>query len=208
MSDWTHAKNNPDLPEELFGEIRALYKKDVKLSIKKAGRQFLLCPVGTVGAGKTTVVKPLSGKLGLIRVSTDGIRKILKERGFNYNRARDIAFSIIKELIEGGYSVTIDCNCGSGNSVEKIRELQNEYKIKLVWIFINPPEDFIINKLRHYNHNWLFKDSDEAVSAYFKYKEKYGDFKNLSLPYVYTFDTSRNDLDKQIEEAAEIIRNG
>lgn len=61
--------------------------------------------------------------------------------------------------------------------------------------------------LLEYFHDRLFKDGNEAVEAYFKYKEKYGDFKNFNLPYVYTFDTSRNDLDKQIKDATDIIKN-
>lgn len=207
MLDWTHAKNNLDLPEELFEEIQALYKKTIKLPALKTTRQFLLCPVGLVGAGKTTVIKPLSEKLDFLRVSADEIRELLKEKGFNYSRARDLAYTVAEEFVAEGYNVAIDANCGRDDTQKKIKELENKYRVKVTWIHINPPEEFIINKLKNYKHTWLFGSGDEAVESYFKYKEKYGDFKNLNLPYVYTFDTSRNDLDKQIEEAAEIIRN-
>ncbi|MBI2058005.1 MAG: hypothetical protein HYT63_03445, partial [Candidatus Yanofskybacteria bacterium] len=195
-------------PEPIFKEISGLYKNNIKFPNPKPAKIFLLCPVGTVGAGKTTVIKPLSEKLNLARVSTDEIRKILKERGFNYNRARELVFGVTKELVEEGYGVAIDANCGGDKtSEEKIRELQNKYGIDVVWVHVNPPESFIVNKLKHYKHDWLFKNGDEAVSAYFKYKEKYGNFENLNLPYVYTFDTSKPNIKEQVEEAVEIIKS-
>jgi len=207
MSDWTQAKHNLDLPDTNFEEIRELYRSQIELPHSKPIKKFLLCPVGIVGAGKTTVVKPLSSRLGLARVSTDEIRKILKEKGFNYNRVRELAFSIAKELVERGYGVAVDANCGSDKSREEIKEFQTKYGIRVVWIHVDPPESFIVNKLEKYKHDWLFKDGDEAVEAYFKYKEKYGDFKNLGLPYSYIFDTSGNDLNEQINEAVNIIKN-
>ncbi|MDE1944098.1 MAG: hypothetical protein KGH97_01205 [Patescibacteria group bacterium] len=51
-------------------------------------RQVFLAPVGRVGAGKTTVVKPLAERLGLVRISSDEIRKLLKERGLGYGPLR------------------------------------------------------------------------------------------------------------------------
>src|SRR3989344_5277357 len=149
MSDWSSAKNNPDLPDDIYQEIRRFYKSKIKLPAEKPDRQFMLCPVGTVGAGKTTVVKPLSEKLNLVRISTDELREIMKNRGFNYERVRDISFEILKEFIEGGYSVVLDGNCGTPGGINKIKWLEENYQIKSVWILINPPEEFIINKLKN-----------------------------------------------------------
>ena len=53
------------------------------------GEKFLLCPVGIIGAGKTTVVKPLAEKLGLVRISNDEIRKTLKEAEYDLEYARN-----------------------------------------------------------------------------------------------------------------------
>lgn len=204
MSDWTSAKYNKDLPDDDFWRIYNLYKKQVKLPFSKPKKQFVLCPVGLVGSGKTTVIKPLSEKLDLVRISGDELRKLLKENNFNYNRTKEIAYRLLDEFINMGYSIAVDSNCGSDDSQEKIKEAKKR-GIQIIWIKIDPPEEFIINKLKNYDHNWLFKNEDEAVMSYYKYKEKYGDFSQLNLPYLYTFDTSKPDLDKQIEEAAEII---
>ena len=67
---------------------------------------------------------------------------------------------------------------------------------------VNPSEEFILNKLRTYNHTWLFKDADEAIANYYWRKLLH---EHLSMPFVYTFDTSRDDLPHQIEEAIEKI---
>ncbi len=207
MSDWTTTKNYPDLTDEVFREIKGFYKSRLQIPEVKPKKQFLLCPVGVVASGKTTVIKPLAEKLNAVRVSTDEIRQILKERHYNYNRARDMAYEIVKELLDQGYSVGMDANCGSRDRQEKIKEIEKRPEIKVIWIRINPPEEFIIQKLKKFKHNWLFKDSDEAIYSFRKSKEKYGDFSNLSLPYVYEFDTSKENLNEQISEAVEIIKN-
>lgn len=207
MFDITESKNNPDLPENLKEEIKEIYRSQIRIPEVKPKPQFLLCPVGLVAAGKTTVVKPLAEKLNLVRVSNDEIGQILKQRGFNFQAVKDISYDLIKEFVEKGYSVAIDGNCGSEDSVNKIKEAQKEHNLKIIWLRVKPPEEFIINKLKNYKHTWLFKDGNEAVEAYFKYKEKYGDFENLDIHYTYTFDTSKPNLNDQIREAYEIIVN-
>jgi predicted kinase len=164
-------------------------------------RQILLCPVGLVGAGKTTVVKPLSSRLGLVRVSTDEIRKRLKEKGDNYLRTSEIAKRLIENYLRAGHSVTIDADC-VGSTRKAITELTSRSAITPVWIHINPPESFILNKLRTCKHTWLFKDAEEAVANYQRRKPLH---ETLDMPFLYTFDPSKEDLPKQIEEAARRI---
>ena len=207
MSDWTHAKNNPEASREVIAKVRARYRERLVLPDTKPAKQFLLCPVGLVGAGKSTVIRPLAQKLGIPRVSTDAIREMLKSKGFNYNPARDLAYSIVEELVQAGHSVAVDSNCGSDDALQRLKSLQEKYPFKLIWLRVNPPESFILSKLKNYRHTWLFKDTSEALKSYFKYKERYGDFENLDVPYLYTFDTSRPNMKDQIEEACSRIEN-
>ena len=207
MSDWTGVKNNPDLPDDVFKETKESYMAGLTLPQIRPARQFLLCPVGVVGSGKTTVIKPLAERLDIVRVSTDEIRKIVKEKGFNYAQVKNIAYEIIKELLDKGYSVAVDGNCGSEDAFNKIKELEKSTYILVIWLRIDPPHEFIINKLKNYEHTWLFRDGDEAVRAFEKYLEKYGDFSNLDISYDYTFDPSKDDLENQLAEAEEIIKN-
>jgi hypothetical protein len=201
-----------DLSEQDYIDIKNKYLSLVEIPKNKNGRQFLLCPVGLVGAGKTTVLKPLSEKLNLVRISHDEIRKILKMEGFNFNKSKEIAVEIIKDFIKMGYSVSIDANCGSKETLEIIKKFENKYSLDIIWIHINPPEDFIVDKLKNFATKnphlaWsLFKDGEDAVRNYFDYKEKFGDGTNLGINFLYTFDTSKPDINEQINQAIKLIQ--
>ena len=204
--DITVAKKNPDLPEEMIEEFASVYRNTIFVPDKKPKKQFLLCPVGLVGAGKTTVVKPLSEKLHLVRVSTDEIRKMLKEKGYNYSKIRDISLKIVESFIKNGYSITIDGNCGVLETQNYIKEAERKYGLQTIWIHVNPPEEFIVKKLQNFPHTWLFENGDEAIKAYYEYKKKH-DYSQSLIPFLYTFDTSKNDLSQQLEEAEKLINN-
>lgn len=205
MSDWTKAKHNSELPNSVAEEIIKEYRNEIIIPHQKPKQQFLLCPAGLVGSGKTTVLIPLAEKLSLVRVSSDEIRQRLKKAGFNYDRAKELTIRMARAFIENGYSVAFDMNCGSQASKKYIADIEKEYKLAVMWIHINPPEDFVINKLKNYPHTWLFRNGDEAVEGYYKYKEAYGDFGSIN--FVCSIDPSRNDLSKQIDDAVKIINS-
>ena len=204
QGDWTKARLSPNVPDKIADEIYLEYRGSIKTPEEKPARQFVLCPVGLVGSGKSSVIKPLAEKLSLVRISSDEIRWRLKEKGFNYDRTKELTHRMAQEFIENGYSLALDMNCGSPNSKKSIAEFKEKYNIKILWVHINPPEDFIIHKLKMYPHSWLFENGEQAVDAYFKYKQAYGDFG--SIDFIYTFDTSRDDLSQQIENAVSAIR--
>ena len=180
-------------------------KYEVSLEIPKIKlkTQIMICPIGLVGSGKTTVLKPLSKKLSLVRISTDEIRKILKEQGHDYNRAKELVIRLAEKYIKNGHSIAIDKDCISKESQKYIKKLKEKYNIKIFWIRINPPEDFIINKLKNYKHTWLFDNAEQAID---NYKNRKSLYKNLKFPFIYEFDTSRSDLSVQIRKAVKIIK--
>jgi predicted kinase len=190
-----------DLSEQQFKDFVERYRNEVAVPETK-GKQFLLCPIGIVGAGKTTVLKPLAEKLGLVRISSDEIRKILKESGFNYNKTEDIAFTVARYFIDKEYGIAVDADCARPDKRKQLEEMAGKLQIPIIWIHINPPEEFILNKLKNYKHTWLFKNADEAIKNYEARKPLH---QNLDFDFVYTFDTSKPDLDKQIEEAVKVI---
>ena len=184
--------------------IKNLYEKGLTIPRDKPERQILLCSIGLIGAGKTTVIEPLSKKLNLIRFCTDDIRKLLKENGYGYESAQDINVQLVRKYLKAGYSVAIDGDSASEHSRKLIAETEDNYNIKAIWIHINPPEEFIINKLRNFKHTWLFRDGEHAIENYYERKPLH---KNLDMSFVYTFDTSRSDISKQIDEAVNLIKN-
>ncbi len=185
-------------------EIIQEYEKSLEIPNTKPEKQIMVCPVGVVASGKTTVMKPLSKKLSLLKISTDEIRKLLKENGYGYDSVKDLAYNLVNKYFGKGFSVAIDGDCHSEEAQEKIKKLKEKYKIKVFWIHINPPEEFIINKLKNNKYTWLFRDAKQAIENYKSSKERH---KNLNFSFVYTFDTSRDDLDKQIEDCVTVIRN-
>ena len=203
--DITSAKDNSDLPDNLVLEIAELYEKVIIVPDVKPKRQILLCPVGLIGAGKTTVVKLLSDKLNLVRISNDEIRQILKEKGYNYNRVGEISFLVMEKFLRDGYSAAIDGNSASNKAKKFVADAIEMHKLVAIWILIDPPEQFIINKLKNFPHTWLFQNAEEAVKGYFEYKKHYK-YDHDDLNFIYTFDPSKTNLDDQIEEAEKLIK--
>ena len=177
------------------------------LVIPKSRRrtQLLLCPVGLVGAGKTPIVKQLSTRLGLVRISNDEIRERFMQKNLNYSRTRETAQPLIQKYLSEGYSVAIDADC-AGSAKELIDRLASNPQINPVWIHINPPEEFILHKLRtvKYTGLWIMRNSEIALDNYFRRKPLH---EHLDLPFLYTFDPSKENLAEQIEEAVRRIEN-
>ena len=197
-------KKKSNLTNEIIERISKEYERTLVIPKLKLKEQIIVCPIGLIGAGKTTILKPLSKKLSLLRISTDEIREILKKSGYDYECAKEIAYKLIVKYIKKGFSIGIDADCISKESQKYIKELKKEYNIKVFWIHINPPEKFIINKLENYNHTWLFNSAKEAISSYKKRKSLH---KNLNLNFTYVFDTSKDNLKNQINKAISIIKN-
>lgn len=191
-----------NVDDVVFVHVLDLYKKQITFPNQKPLRQFFLCPIGLVGAGKTTVMKPLAERLNLVRISTDELRKLLKEQGFNQVRTAELAFQLTCELAQDGYSLAIDGDCAGNNVANAIKQSAKTIGAEVFWIHINPPEDFIIHKLTNFKHSWLFKDSTDALTSYYRRKPLH---EKLDYPFVYTFDTSREDVSKQMDEAVVII---
>ncbi len=187
---------------EVTNHIKDLYEQTLIIPEKKCDHQFLLCAIGLIGAGKTTVLKPLCEKLGVVRMCTDDIRKLLKENGFGYDTAQEINVTLVRKYLGLGYSVAIDGDSIREESQKLIEETRVLYGVKVVWIHINPPEAFIVNKLTNFKHSWLFRDAEHALSNYYNRKPLH---EHLSMPFLYTFDTSKSNLADQIEEASQII---
>ncbi len=192
-----------DLFDSKLNILKREYEKNLIVPLVKQSPQFFLCPIGLIGAGKTTVMKLLTKKFSLIKISTDDIRKILKKQEYNFKRAAEITFCLIEKYARQGYSIAIDADCVRPSKRKKIEKLAKEVGAKIIWIHINSPESYIINKLRKFKHTWLFKDSNDAIQNYFARKPLH---KNLNFPFIYTFDTSHRDLKKQINKASVLIK--
>jgi len=142
--------------------------------------------------------------LSLVRVSSDEIRKILKEWRADYEQLMEIVQPLAEELALQGFSIAFDADCGNPKTKEMILELAEKVKAKVFWIHINPLEDFILNKLRTYNHTWLFKNGEEALENYYRQKNKRLE-EETKFDFLTSIDTSKSDLANQIKNTASLI---
>jgi len=145
------------------------------------------------------VVKPLSKKLSLVRISGDEIRKLFKESGYGYDKVYNLAFELIRHFISKGYSVCIDSDCVG--KIEQIKKEAAENDLVLVWVHINPPESFIINKLSNLTPNWL-GTAEEMIANYYERKPMHED---INLDFTVIYDTSTSDIQEQINSSVSII---
>lgn len=184
---------------EIYAQIKSEYLRQVQIPDSKPSTQYLLCPIGLVGAGKTTVVKPLADKLSLVRISGDEIRKLFKESGYGYEKVYDLAFELINEFISQGYSICIDSDCAG--KIEQIQKAASKNNLQIVWIHINPPEEFIINKLSNLTPNWL-GTAEEMIENYYERKSLH---KDIDLNFTVIFNTSQPNIQNQIENSVSVI---
>ena len=172
------------------------------LNHSKDRKQFVLCPIGLIGSGKTTVMRPLCEQLGVLRISGDEIRKFFKDKGFGWDRVAELGLRIGKKYAKEGYDIGVDSDCVREDKRTEIEGVAKEVNAMVFYIHINPPEKFILDKLRNFKHTWLFRDGEHAIQNYEARRPLH---EKLNFDFVYTFDTSKTDLDKQILESVAII---
>lgn len=162
---------------------------------------YLVCPIGLIGVGKTTVAKALAQKLSLVRVSNDEIRKLFHDRGNSYERVRDVAFAIMEDLVEQGHSIYIDSDCAS--KIDFIKTEAARWSVQTVWIHITAPENVTIDRIKERQPSWL--GTAEALVENFHARKPLHE--HFDLPFTYTFNTSSDDFENQIEESVQLIKN-
>lgn len=170
----------------------------------KPPQQILLCPVGLVGAGKTTVVKPISEALDAVRISSDELRKRLKESGFDYTNLKELLLPIVTDLFKAGHSIALDMDCGSPTIIEAVRSYEAK-GCKAFWLRINTPKEFIFQKFRNHPPSWLADNPQQMIENY-EAQAKVRAEANFAPDYFYTFDTSQPDLPEKIADCIEKMK--
>lgn len=193
-------KMKPEISNIVSEYERGLYIPDVKPQT-----QYILCPVGLIGSGKTTVLKLLSKELWLVRLSSDDVGQALHDENLipASNDMAEIMEGLFENYLSKGYSIAADMDCASASSQEFLVELKLKHNLPLIWIHINPPEDFILEIGLNNKPSWMFESKDAAVESYKKRKNLHKDF---NAPFVYIFDTSLPNLPAQVIEASKLIK--
>ena len=131
---------------------------------KQAGQQtpVVLACAGLVAAGKSTVTAPLATAIGAVKISSDEIREIMFQRGYNFASLADIIKSLVERLTAARYHVFLDFNI-SNNLYHLKRFEAAGYRIFV--IHANPPERFVVHKILSGNmkHELSFFPKDKHL---------------------------------------------
>lgn len=166
------------------------------------GTQFVIAPFGNVGSGKTTVLKALSERLGLVRTCGDDIRVLLKKRGLPLDFVRELHTKVVTDCIAKGYSVAIDSDSVSEEARKALAELTSQ-GVTVIYIRVTAPEHVILDRLTHTrSEHPLSTDPEVWKSDYFRRKPLH---ENLTLPFTCTIDSSL-ELEPQLTGAERAIR--
>jgi len=192
-------------PKEELRDVMREYEETLIIPERTLNPQWMLMPVGLIGSGKTPIVKSLAEYFGLVRISTDEIRQIMKKRGHTYDGVRDIVQEIIQKYLGLGYSLACDANTGSRFGLKYNKKTKRTFPdVPHIFIHINPPDEYIINKLKNYTHTWLFKDVTHAINSFYKNKKE---FIVPDIPFAFTFDPSRSDFRKHLKEGIKALES-
>jgi len=200
----TEGKN---LPKLKINKIIKEYKDKMYIPKERNKTQVLLAPVGLVASGKTTILKPLCRRLKLARISGDEIRLVLRKNGYNYLLTKDIAAKITKDLLNEGYSAALDSDCVSPLIRKIIKQYKKDYGFVDIWIYVNPGEKFIINKLTEmkYKKSGIFPNKEIAI-ADLKRRIPLHKAYAKKIKYHFEFNTSKGNIKDQVNEFVKFLR--
>lgn len=185
-------------------EIQQEYKDRLFIPPVQPTRQCLVCPVGLIGSGKTTVITPIAQELNLVRVSTDEYRILLKQNGLGYESVKSFIISVYKELLEQGHSIAIDANAGGQTNFDFITRAEQEFGVAVFWLNINTPETFAIEGLRK-RQSPMVANNEDWVKNRANQKARMQTL-NYGFDFFYEFDISRVDLSEQIRSSVEKLK--
>jgi predicted kinase len=193
------------LIEPAFSDIKMEFQNSLKLcDIDTQTKQFLLCSVGLIGAGKTTTMKHISEYVPFVRVRTDDIRTLLKSKGYNCIETRNIAIAIIKDLLTLGYNAGLDADCVGRKNREAIEQLPIHFPdVLFIWIHIFADDTIIKARLSADNPLRDYKGPD-VIRLYEARKVLH---ENITIDFDATIDTSAENTDEQFETLVKTIKN-
>ncbi len=182
---------------EAIEKLQKLYQEKLIIPSVKRKHKIMLCPIGYIAAGKTTVMKPLSEKLGLVRLSTDELRVLAREEGIPCHEYA-VTLNLIRYYLSKGYSIACDFNCASVEMKADIEIESTNGGAETIFIKIDPPKEWIMEKVKNmtYTKEGLFKDKEVGIS---EVERSFREHQLPELNYAHVFDTSSSNLKDEID---------
>lgn len=115
-----------------------------------------------------------------------------------------MAVNLFDKYLKEGYSIAVDADCADSDVQKIINNFTQKYNLITTWIHIKTPEQEILKRLQPDNTERQFI-GEEALKSYHRRKGLHDDLSNMNFTYV--FNESTSDLNVQIPEAVEEIKN-
>ena len=197
----------PDIPSGVLQTMADEYYMQNTSSKQPSSLQkpVVITCTGLVAAGKSTVTSPLAKLIDAVPVSSDRIRGLLFQAGYNFKELQTFITKVLQRLTAEKYNIFLDYNIST--NMPRLDALNTaEYRIFIV--HANPLESFIKHKILSGNmkHELSFFPKDEYLYESMQawkhehlaqiaiLKEKYGIW--------YEVDTSRSDLKAIMQDMA------
>lgn len=201
----------PDINPTDRSKLYTTYLKEVLKGHQPSTykRPLLLACTGHVASGKSTVTEPLAAMVDCVKISSDQIREMFFQNGFNFSSFRPFLFEILQEVSAKNYNIFLDLNIA--NYLQLLKELTSQGYQPFI-IHANPPESFIKEKILSGNmkHELSFFSKDEYLyRAFLAWKDRH--LQNLSqlkeeYPIWYEVDTADTNLDMIMKDMQQKFR--
>lgn len=192
------------------------FVKEFILSLKKPKNriepQIIIAPYGPSCVGKSTVMKAIAKKLPLAYISSDGLRILLRNKGFDESllKKHHLFEGIAEKLLKEKYSLILDANFASSSGhLEKTEKLVQKFKAKLFLIRIAAPKIFVLRKIK--NKKWLLPEKGgllatkkEAIEHFLRSSKQY-DYKQL-MPRTFLSVDSSEQIGKEIRSFIRTVK--
>jgi predicted kinase len=163
-------------------------------------RPALIALGGFAGAGKTTLTRRLSAELGIPRLGSDDLIRLVRQSRPLVNRpsdagwvAYDVLFGLAEEIIQSGLSLILDSNLGEAwrwRSLDAIRERHPE--VLLIPIILRCPIETCIARMRARHAAAPDREiSAGSIMAEPRHVRKWGFVETLDRPDVHFVDADR-----------------
>ena len=194
--------------------------RDYKLPKRKTKGLFLICSVGLVGVGKTTLMKKISQKIGAEYIRSDAIRLFVKKKGIVLGKKdiRKIMILLGEMAFQNGTNVVMDADFILESDRDLAKKFAKKYSAKFQCVRIVCDQKEHIRRILKRDSQGgdsFFDNSVDGIYDFFRRSGYHFLFtphfdgqmilKKLSFHTAAVFDTTTRNVTKQVNAYCESL---
>lgn len=132
-----------------FKQIKAEFIDSAKAKGVKTNNPVVAAWIGSIGSGKSTLVRELGKILGWQVIANDKIRVMLRERGsgFNPQKTYEIASAMLKKILKVGGNAILDSDFADIKKRKRLEKFARKFNAKVVYLRTFCDRDTMIERL-------------------------------------------------------------